>query len=129
MRVTALYAALLALLLVYLSARVIGRRRALRIGMGEGDDPLLARWIRAQANLAEYAPLGLLLLLILELGGWTPWVLHLLGLLLVAGRCAHAFAFTFVEPRPRARILGMALTLTSIGLSSLFCLFQAFLGV
>ncbi len=69
MRVTALYAALLALLLVYLSARVIGRRRALRIGMGEGDDPLLARWIRAQANLAEYAPLGLLLLLILELGG------------------------------------------------------------
>ncbi len=127
MHVTALYAALLALLLVYLSARVIVRRRAMRIGMGDGDDPLLARWVRAQANLAEYAPLGLLLILILELGGWSSWLLHILGLLLVAGRCAHAYAFTVVEPRLMARVLGMVLTLTSIGLASLFCLFQAFL--
>ncbi len=125
MQVTALYAALLALLLVYLSARVIVRRRAMRIGMGDGDDPLLARWVRAQANLAEYAPLGLLLILILEQGGWSPWLLHILGLLLVAGRWSHAFAFTFVEPRPMARVLGMVLTLTSIALSSLLCLVQA----
>jgi len=48
--VTALYGALLALLLLVLAGRVSLARSRLGIGMGHGNDPGLARAIRAHGN-------------------------------------------------------------------------------
>lgn len=60
MRVTALYAAPLALLFLVLSVRVI--QSALRPGgTGDGGDHLLLRCMRVQANFAEYVPIALIL--------------------------------------------------------------------
>src|SRR3546814_3776476 len=64
--VTPLYAALCGLLLMVLSVRVILLRRAMKVGLGDGDQPVLRRAIRVQANCAEYVPLALILLLLLE---------------------------------------------------------------
>ena len=86
--ITALYAGLLALLLVALSFRVIALRRAQRISLGGGDARLEQR-IRSQANFCEYVPLALLLLGLLEAGDLAPWVLHGLGMALLVGRLAH----------------------------------------
>jgi uncharacterized membrane protein YecN with MAPEG domain len=61
-----LYAGLLALWLVVLSLRVIQARRAARVSLGDGGNRALQRAIRGQANFAEYVPIALLLLLILE---------------------------------------------------------------
>ncbi len=77
--ITPLYAALAAAVMIVLSLRVIGMRRGRRVSIGDGGDDDLARRIRAQGNFAEYTPLALLLILLLELGGAPAWQLHLLG--------------------------------------------------
>lgn len=122
MTVTSLYAGLLALLYLYLTSRVIRFRRGRRVDMGDAGDPLLQRYIRAHANFAEYAPIGLLLLLLLELGNWPHWLLHLLGLMLLAGRISHAWSFSVSELRERTRVAGMVLTTTMLGLTAVLCL-------
>lgn len=117
--ITPIYAALIAAVFILLSARVITYRRAHSLTLGDGGDPALLTRMRAQANCAEYAPLGLLLLLLLELQGAPMLALHLLGLMLLIGRIAHAVGFSDRNPNIGLRILGIALTLTMLGLSAL----------
>ena len=67
--ITALYTALLAILLFILSIRVIGLRgnpAFAFIAQGKGDEELLQRAIRAHGNLTEYLPTMLILLFFLE---------------------------------------------------------------
>ena len=125
--VTSFYAGLCALLLVFLAARIIAQRRAKRVDMGADGDRLLERLIRAHGNFAEYAPLGLILLALLELQGWPSWLIHVLGLALLGGRVAHAWSFSVADFRPRSRVAGMVLTLTMLGLAGLLCLLAPFL--
>ena len=117
--ITGAYAALLALLLVGLSARVILFRRANRIGLGDGGDASLLRRMRAQSNCAEYAPLGILLLALTEANGAPALAVHVLGLALLAGRLIHAAGFGLEPERMGLRILGMVLTLTMILVAAL----------
>lgn len=125
MTYTPIFAALVAFLFLALSARVILYRRANRIGLGDAGDTALLRRIRAQSNCAEYAPLGLLLLLVLELQGWSGPVLILTGLLLLAGRAAHAYGFSSQPEKMNLRVAGMGLTLTMIGLAAALALIGA----
>ena len=128
MSITPLYAGLLAGLYLFLTSRVIRLRRGNRVDMGDGGQRLLQRYIRAHGNFAEYAPFGLLLLLLVELGGWPGWLVHLLGLALVGGRAAHAWSFSAAELRGRSRFVGMVLTMTMLGVAALLCVVRA-LGV
>jgi hypothetical protein len=125
MRATALYAALLAALYLFLTVRVVRARQARQVDMGSGDDVLLRRYVRAHGNFAEYAPIGLVMLGLLELGGWAPWLLHLLGLLLLGGRVAHAWSFSVAGLRLASRQLGMGLTMAMLALAALLSLAQA----
>jgi uncharacterized membrane protein YecN with MAPEG domain len=110
--ITALTASLLAVLLFVLSLRVILFRRKNRISIGDNGDEILAYRVRAQANLAEYAPLGVLLILIAELQGAQPVLLGVLAGAFVLGRLAHGYAFSFAGPKAfNPRVLGMHLTL------------------
>ncbi|MEW9804988.1 MAPEG family protein [Mesorhizobium marinum] len=120
MNVTPIYAGLLGLLLTILSVRVIAGRRTFGISLGTGANLELERRMRAQGNLAEYAPIGLLLLAMLEVNGGHAITLHSLGSLLLLGRLMHAWALSFERRSPFYRTAGMALTLTSIGMASLF---------
>lgn len=108
--ITGLYAALLALLFVALSVLVIRQRVANRqlIGLGEAEGMLRAS--RAHANFAEYVPLALLLLLILEQGAAPAWLLHALGLALLAGRLSHAIGISRSPERLAFRQFGMLCT-------------------
>ena len=108
--ITPIYAGLIGLLFVYLSARVILRRRAAGISIGDGADKDLSKRIRVQANCAEYAPIALLLLALTELQGAPVWVVHLLGLALLGGRLAHAYGLGRTPQVIAFRVSGMALT-------------------
>ena len=123
--VTPLYAALLALLFLGLSFRVILYRRRSRISLLDQGDEALRTRIRAQGNCAEYAPIGILLILILELMLAPLWLLHLFGLMLLGGRCIHAVGFLSVPPVLRLRIFGMMLTTLQIAATALAILFYA----
>ena len=123
--ITPIYAGLIALIFVALSIRVIRRRRSARISVGDGDDKDLRKRMRVQANCAEYAPFGLLLLTLAELQGAPGWVVHVLGLMLLAGRVLHAVGMSVTPQRPPLRITGMLLTFGMLILTALSCLGHA----
>ena len=125
--VTAIYASVLALLFVGLSARVILYRRATRQGLGDHGDKSLLKRMRAQANCAEYAPMGVLLLGIAELNGAPVVALHVLGATLLAGRVLHAVGFSRSPQVMGFRVGGMGLTLGMILVTALGLLAHAVL--
>ncbi|HEY0181014.1 MAG TPA: MAPEG family protein [Dokdonella sp.] len=127
MRITGLYAALAALLVLVLAARVTLARRRYRIGIGTGGNELLARRVRAHANALENLPLGLLLLLVLELDQTQPLWLHAFGIALIAGRVAHAIGLSRSAGASAGRALGVVLTWGVIAVMALLLLWQQLL--
>ena len=115
--VTGIYAALIALIFIALSARVILYRRAHRLGLGDHGDKSLMKRMRAQANCAEYAPFGLLLMALVEMQNPYSGVIHLIGLTLLLGRAIHGYGFSASPPIMIMRQSGMMLTLASYVLS------------
>jgi uncharacterized protein len=120
--VTGVYAAALTVLYLFLTARVIIFRRVNRVSLGDGNDEELLRRMRAHGNFAEYVPLGLLLMGIAEVQGSQTWLLHIVGLMLLAGRLMHGLNFTFALKSMPLRTMGMLLTLTSLGLGAVLAL-------
>jgi len=119
------YAALLALLFVALSIRVVKTRRRERVAIGDGDNPRLRRIIGVHNNFAQYVPLALLLLTFVELAAAPLLLVHLLCLLLLIGRCVHAYGVSQDSENFRFRALGMRLTFAAIALAALYLLVTA----
>ncbi len=119
------YAALLALVFCLLSVRVIRARTSARIALGLGGDASLERAARVHANFAEYTPLALLLLLMLELQNARPIILHGLGLALLAARCVHAWGMSQEKEDFRLRVFGMATTFGVLIVASLLLVLRA----
>lgn len=92
--VTSLYAALLTLLLLVLSIRIIRIRWQERVGLGIGESKALEVAVRVHGNFVEYVPLALLLLALMELAGAGAELLYGLGGLLFVARVCHAIGLT-----------------------------------
>lgn len=116
------YAALLALLFVALSIRVVKTRRRERVAIGDGDNPRLRRAIGVHNNFAQHVPLALLLLAFVELAAAPILLLHILCLMLLVGRCMHAYGVSQESENFRFRTLGMRLTFASIALAAIYLL-------
>jgi uncharacterized protein len=124
MMITSLYAGLLALWFLVLSARVV-RRRINGISLGDGGDKSLLRGIRGHGNFAEYVPLLLLMLGVLEYGGGLPaWLLHLLGATLLVSRLLHGYALSFTAEFRFGRFYGALLTFVLLLVMALLCIWQ-----
>ena len=124
MRITGLYAALSTLLILVMAARVIAYRRAHKIGLGDGDDGELRKRIRAHGNAIEYLPLGLLLLLLLELDQTAPLLLHVFGIVLILARLAHAWGVSRHGGVSPGRMIGVVLTFAVLLVMALLLLWQ-----
>ncbi len=122
LQITAFYAALLALLFLFLSVRVIAERKEKRVSLGTGDQTELARRTRVHGNFAEYVPMILLLIALAESMSAPHIFLHAAGLMLLAGRMLHAYGLSQSPPVTRYRFYGMVLTLTAMTLAALLCL-------
>ncbi|GLI91687.1 MAPEG family protein [Methylocystis echinoides] len=116
---TAVFASVLALFYIYLSLRTIRLRRGKRIALGAGGDSQMERAIRVHSNFAEYVPLSLLLILMLELQSANKALVGFLGFLLLLGRCVHAYGVSQEAEDFRFRVGGMMLTFASLALASL----------
>ncbi len=115
--ISAVYASLLALLIVWLSIKVINVRRTHKVRLGDGDIPELRAAVRAQGNATEYIPILLILLILLELAGAMPLIIHLAGVAILCGRLIHARGI-FKDAMPY-RVLGMQITLYTLILLAL----------
>lgn len=128
MIVTPLYAGLLALLFVLLSLRVVKFRQK-GIPLGDGGDPRMLRVMRGHANFAEYVPLALLMMAILELGRNSIYILHAIGIALILSRVLHGYALSYTTRFRFGRVWGAALTFVVLLVEALMCLWQAVRGM
>jgi uncharacterized protein len=114
---TSLYAALLTALFILLSLQVIKARRTHRVALG-APHRLVERAVRAHGNCAEYVPLGLILLGLLEGMGLPAWGIHALGSAFLAGRALHAYGISQEPEVFRYRTAGMGLTFAVLGVGA-----------
>lgn len=122
--VTSLYAALLGLLAAALTVRVILGRVRTGVQAGDGGDARLAQAIRAHANLAEQAPLALLLIALAELAGTSAAGVHALGAGLVVARLANAWGLSHSLGPTTPRQAGAGLTVAVTAAAALTILWR-----
>jgi uncharacterized membrane protein YecN with MAPEG domain len=128
MVVTPLYAGLLAFWFLLLTLRVVQERHSAKVSLDDRGTPALQRRVRGHANFAEYVPLALLLLAILELSRFSLYLIHALGILLLLGRLLHGYAFAFRTDFPFGRFWGVLLTVVVLAIEAVLCLYQAYRG-
>jgi uncharacterized membrane protein YecN with MAPEG domain len=122
------YAAVLVLIFVLLSVRVIQMRASAKIGLGHGNNPVMERRIRVHGNFAEYVPLALLLLLCMELQSQSRILIHVLCIALIAARVVHAIGVTPVKENFAMRVASVLTTFAVLIVASVMLLYVAVHG-
>jgi uncharacterized membrane protein YecN with MAPEG domain len=121
--ITPIYAALLGILLLILSARVIAVVRGKgEVGLGDGGNPDFTAVIRGQGNFVEYVPMAVILIAFAEAGGTSGTWIHALGGLLVVARILHPLG---LSPEPGVspmRFIGTVGTLLVLLVASILVL-------
>ena len=106
--ITAIFAALLALMLVGISVRITALRAKKKISFSDGGDAELGAAIRVQGNFIEYVPLALALMGVIEWTGAAPGLVYAFGAVLLVARITHAFGL--YSGVFKARVIGTSTT-------------------
>ena len=106
----ALWVGLNLILLLILSGLVVRLRQKHKISLGDGGIPELARAVRTFGNAAEYIPTGMAALAVLAVVAAHPATIHIVGLLLFAGRMIHGVGLFNTGGASIPRAIGMVLT-------------------
>jgi uncharacterized protein len=123
--VTLLYGGLNALLITTLGLQVSRLRASRGVGVEGPVPPELVRPVRAHGNAIEWVPLGLLLLLVLELSGaGSRFTLHLAGGTLLLGRALHAAG---LYGRSKIAVVGATLTYLDLAAMSVWAIAVRFI--
>lgn len=129
LRVSLLYAGILALFFIALSVRTLRLRKRLRIAIGDGGNESMLRAIRVHSNFAEYVPLTLLLICLVEITGASALFVHAMGISLVAGRVSHAIGVSQLRETYVFRVIGMVLTILTLATVAVALLIAYFVGL
>ncbi len=120
------YAALLGLLAVALTVRVILGRVKTGIQTGDGGNAQLAQAIRAHANFAEQTPLALLLVVLAQTAGAPTGIVHALGSVLLLARLASAWGLSHSLGPTMPRQAGAGATALVVAAASLLIVYRLF---
>ncbi len=104
--ITALYTALLGVVMVALEMSVGMLRGKTKISIHHGDNMELAAAIRRHGNFIEHVPFVLILLAVIELNGAGPGLLHGIGIALLLARIAHPLGLKHDTIQPPLRAVG-----------------------
>ena len=118
--VTAMVAAGSAILLLILAIDTIRNRLRTKVAFGDGGDARLTSASRAHGNLAEHAPIVILLLAFLEMSRANHMALMAIGALFIAGRVSHIiglYAPMNTKP-PLPRSIGVIVTWLTLAVLS-----------
>jgi uncharacterized membrane protein YecN with MAPEG domain len=121
-----IYAAIFAIFFVVLSIRTIRQRRSLKIGLGDAGNKDMQRAMRVHANFAEYVPLCLLMIYLVEQSGVYAWFVHALCSGLLVGRLSHAYGVSQQRENFKFRVTGMSLTFAVLVTCAVHLLWVAF---
>lgn len=121
--ITATVAAICALLLLITGIMTVRQRLKLKAAFGDAGDQGLISASRSHGNLAEHAPIVLIMMGLLENGTVHSTLLTVIGAAFVLARIAHIVGMHQPSPpgkAPLARQLGVSLTwLTLLALAAL----------
>ncbi|MCS0385883.1 MAPEG family protein [Vibrio diabolicus] len=106
--ITALYASILAILIIWLAVQVIKQRRLNQVAYADGGVEALQIARSAQSNATEYIPITLILMALLESNSAYPTWIHLTGIIFVIGRIIHARGI--LKDDLKRRVRGMQVT-------------------
>ena len=120
------YAAVLALLYVALSVRVISHRVKTKVLLGDGSNQGLSAAIRTHANFGEYVPLALILIYGVEAFNYPAYFVHILGGVLVLARLIHVHGIASKGAAGLGRPVGTILTLSILVSGSVLVLVKIF---
>jgi uncharacterized protein len=121
--ITALWGGLLGVLMLVLATRVVQTRNSQQVIFGDGGNAILLQRIRVHGNFTEYVPMVLLLMLLLELNGASPLLLHSLGGGLFVARCLHAFGLSSTTGVSFGRFVGTVATFLLLLAASVMALY------
>ena len=108
--VTALTAAICAIMLLATAIATVRGRFRVQAAFGDGGDAKLISASRSHGNLAEHAPLFVILVGLLEMADASHWPLTGLAVLFLAARAAHIIGLHQVHSAgkpPMLRALGV----------------------
>jgi len=121
---SAFYAGILVIMAVALALNTAFRRMETKTALG-GDDSVLLKRSRAFGNLAEHAPLMIILLMLMEYRG-SEFFVHIFGIGFILSRIAHAYGIIAEEglgPDNLPRMVGALGSWSIMILASLMCIF------
>jgi uncharacterized protein len=110
--VTAFVAAICAIMLLITAIDTVRQRMRLRVPFGDNADQKLISAARSHGNLAEHAPIVILLMAFLEMSNANHMGLMTIGALFLVGRVAHIiglYAPMSTKP-PLPRSIGVIIT-------------------
>ena len=118
---TALFAGILGLMKVVLGLRVSAYRASKGISLGDRNDEVMTRRIRAHANFSENVPMALILLMLIEVLHASSPFIFALGIVLVIGRLLHWLGLAG-NAEAFNRVTGMVMTWGVIAISSIMAI-------
>ncbi|HKY80228.1 MAG TPA: MAPEG family protein [Sphingobium sp.] len=125
--ITLSLAAASALINLWLAIRCARIRMGSKALHGDGGNPLLARRMRAHANFAEYTPIILVLVALIELAVGSPLWLWVVALAYGLARIAHGFGMDADHPtiwRAGGALLTWTLT-AGLAITALYVAYSA----
>lgn len=118
--IISLYAGLLGLIYLMMSAYVIKGRFKNKVSLGDGGNNDMQKRVRVHGNFAEYVPFALVLLFLMEYNGASNLSIHVLGIILIVARLLHPIGLITKEGASNWRAGGTILTFLVLLISALY---------
>jgi hypothetical protein len=106
--ITTLYAGLLGLMSIAIAYKAGSMRGKSGISLGHGDNKELLLAMRRHANFAEFVPMALIIIALLEMNGVPKLAVHAMGASLVLFRACHAIGIGADNLAGKGRYVGAA---------------------
>lgn len=113
-----------AIINLWLGVRVSRLRMSEKISIGDGGNPRLVARMRAQLNFAEYAPIVLILIALIEFGGGTQLWLWVTSAVFLLGRVLHGIGMDGWQPGRTIGILSTMIVMLGLAGYALFLAYQ-----
>jgi uncharacterized membrane protein YecN with MAPEG domain len=117
-----------ALVNVWLSWRIAQVRQDEDIWIGDGGNAKLTARMRAQANFAEYVPVVLILIAVIEAAKGTHLWLWIVAAVFIVARVLHGFGMDGWRPGRMAGMVGTAPVMIGLALYAIAIPVMAWFG-
>lgn len=102
----------------WLAVRIVMIRAKGKVLIGDGGNTLLMARMRSQLNFAEYTPLVLILMGLIEFARGTSTWLWAAGIIYILGRVLHPFGMDKQSPNPMRAVGILTTWIVMIGLAA-----------